>query len=113
MIFKIVQRAEWRAACRDGVFRGSAVDIRDGFIHFSTAHQVRATAAKHFKGQRDLILVAIEEDMLKPAIAWEPSRGGDLFPHLYGPLPTASALWERELPLGDDGVPMIPEDVVP
>ncbi|MGE0024079.1 MAG: DUF952 domain-containing protein [Hyphomicrobium sp.] len=112
MIFKIVQLAEWRAACRDGAFRGSAVDLSDGYIHLSTAHQVRATAAKHFKGQRDLVLVAIDEDMLKPAIVWEPSRGGDLFPHLYGSLPTARALWERELTLDDDGNPVIPEDVI-
>jgi uncharacterized protein (DUF952 family) len=111
MIFKIVEREAWRAACRDGIYRGSANDLRDGFIHFSAAHQVRGTAAKHFKGIQDLLLVAVDDAALGPALVWEPSRGGDLFPHLYDFLPTARALWEKPLALDGEGVPVIPEDV--
>lgn len=111
MIFKIVDREAWRAACREGVFRGSANDVRDGFIHLSAPHQVRETAAKHFKGIEDLLLIAVDEAALGAALKWEPSRGGDLFPHVYGFLPTSSALWEKALALDGHGVPIIPEDV--
>lgn len=111
MIFKIVDCETWRAACRSGVFRGSADDIRDGFIHLSAPHQVRETAAKHFRGVADLLLVAVDEARLGETLVWEPSRGGDLFPHLHGFLPTSAAVWEKELPLDDDGVPVIPEGV--
>lgn len=111
MIFKIVEREAWHAACREGTYRGSADDVRDGFIHLSAAHQVRGTAAKHFKGVQDLLLVAVDETALGPALVWETSRGGDLFPHLYNFLSTASALWEKPLALDGDGVPVIPEDV--
>jgi uncharacterized protein (DUF952 family) len=111
MIFKIVEREAWRAACRDGIYRGSADDLRDGFIHFSAAHQVRGTAAKHFKDIQDLLLVAVDDAALGPALVWEPSRGGDLFPHLYDFLPTARALWEKPLAVDGEGVPVIPEDV--
>jgi len=112
LIFKIVERAAWQAACGDGLYRGSVDDLNDGFIHFSTRAQVHGTAAKHFRGRSDLILVAFPADALGSALVWEPSRGGDLFPHLYGTLSTALALWERNLPLGSDGVPQIPEDLV-
>lgn len=111
MIFKIVEREAWRAACRDGFFRGSAHDLRDGFIHFSAAPQVRGTAAKHFKGVVDLLLVAIDDAALGSALVWEPARGGELFPHLYEPLLTAHALWEKPLELDGEGVPIIPEDL--
>lgn len=111
MIFKIVGREEWSAACRAGVYRGSADDARDGFIHFSAASQVAATAARHFRGVADLVLVAFDEASLGEALKWEPSRGGELFPHLYAPLPTACALWTRPLPLAEDGVPRVPEDL--
>ncbi len=111
MIFKIVEREAWNAARRDGAYRGSADDLRDGFIHFSAAHQVRETAAKHFKGIADLILIAVDEAALGAALRWEVSRGGDLFPHLYDILPTARAVWEKPLSLDGDGVPVIPEDV--
>lgn len=111
MIFKIVDGEAWRAACREGAFRGSAADARDGFIHLSAPHQVRETAAKHFKGKADLLLIAFDETALGEALVWEPSRGGALFPHLYGSLPTASALWTRPLPLDGDGVPLVPEDI--
>lgn len=109
MIFKIVGRDEWAAACRHGKFIGSVDDIRDGFIHLSAADQVQATAAKYFKGREDLVLVAFEAAALGAALTWEPSRGGQLFPHFYAPLPTSLAVWTRALPLGADGVPLIPE----
>ena len=86
-IYKICTAAEWREAERAGAYRGSAVDRRDGFIHFSTAEQAAETAAKWFAGQRDLVLVAVDADALGDALKWEPSRGGALFPHLYGELP--------------------------
>ena len=86
-IYKIVPRALWDAAIESGSFTGSPVDAADGFIHFSTAAQLHATAAKHFHGVKDLLLVAVESDALGAALKWEPSRGGDLFPHLYAPLP--------------------------
>jgi uncharacterized protein (DUF952 family) len=97
IVYKIVPAPLWHASEAAGVFAGSPVDLRDGFIHFSTGGQVRETAARHFAGVEDLLLVAVPVDRL--AIRWEPSRGGALFPHLYGPLPTASVLWVRALPL--------------
>jgi len=103
LVFKIVGRDEWREAEAAGVFAGSAVDLADGYIHFSTADQAPETAAKWFSGRTDLRLVAVEADALGPDLRWEPSRGGALFPHLYGPLPTAQALFARPLPLGADG----------
>jgi uncharacterized protein (DUF952 family) len=97
-IYKICERAAWRQAQSAGLYRGSAVDHRDGFIHFSTAAQVAETAAKHFAGQTDLILVAVDGAALGAALKWEPSRGGALFPHLYGALPVAAVHWARPLP---------------
>lgn len=87
-IFKIVPAALWREAEEAGVFTGSPVDLRDGFIHFSTAEQLQETAEKHFAGQTGLLLVAVDADQL--AVRWEPSRGGALFPHLYGDLPLSA-----------------------
>jgi uncharacterized protein (DUF952 family) len=103
LIFKIVAEAEWRAAETQGAFEGSAVDRADGFIHFSTAEQAPETAARHFAGQTGLLLAAIDADALGPALKWEPSRGGALFPHLYGALPLSAVRWARPLPLGADG----------
>ena len=108
-IYKICERARWREAEGAGVFGGAAVDLRDGFIHFSTADQVRETAARHFAGAADLMLVAVDADALGGALKWEISRGGDLFPHLYGVLPLAAVLWARPLPLGGDGEHVFPE----
>lgn len=113
MIFKIVGRETWSRACAEGAFLGSLDDVRDGYIHLSTAAQVRATARKYFRGVPDLVLVAFDEAALAEALRWEPARGGDLFPHVYGPLPTGLALWQRPLEQAADGEPIIPEDWVP
>ncbi len=98
-IFKICPAADWRQAVRTGHYVGSAVDRADGFIHLSAAHQVRETAARHFAGMEGLMLVAFPADL--DHLRWEPSRGGALFPHVYGPLPADRALWAKPLPLVD------------
>lgn len=92
-IYKICDNKEWEKALLDGRFEGSTVDLEDGFIHFSTARQVKETAAKHFAGRAGLVLLAIDSAILGDKLRWEPSRGGDLFPHLYDSLP-ASAVGE-------------------
>ena len=108
-IYKICEREVWRAAKADGAFRGSDVDLRDGFIHFSTAAQVAGTAAKHFAGQPGLVLVAVDGDALGSALKWERSRGNDLFPHLYAALPLSAVRWTRPLPDEVDGRRAFPE----
>lgn len=111
IIFKICRAAEWTQAVADGVFRGSAVDLRDGYIHFSTAAQAAETAAKHFAGQTDLVLVAVDAESFGDALKWEPSRGGALFPHLYGELPARAALWVKPLPLDNEGLHVFPAEI--
>jgi uncharacterized protein (DUF952 family) len=108
LIYKICPAALWRQAEAQGAFRGSPVDLADGYIHFSTAAQARKTAAKHFAGQRDLVLVAISSEKLKDNLKWEPSRGGDLFPHLYAPLDVTLVTSVMPLPLGADGKHIFP-----
>jgi uncharacterized protein (DUF952 family) len=98
----------WREAERSGVFRGSDADRRDGFIHFSTAAQVAETAAKHFAAQRDLLLVRINTADLGDQLKWEPSRGGALFPHLYGELALTAVSQVDDLPLGPDNRHIFP-----
>lgn len=110
-IFKLVPREEWLAAETAGSFAGSAVDHRDGYIHFSTAVQVRETASRHFAGQRGLLIVAVDPAALGEALKWEPSRGGDLFPHLYAELPLSAVLYVLDVPLGEDGAHVFPESV--
>jgi uncharacterized protein (DUF952 family) len=102
-LYKICPAALWREAEGAGVFRGSAVDLRDGFIHFSTAAQVAETAARHFAGASDLVLVQVDAGRLGDRVKWEPSRGGALFPHLYGTLDLTAVTWVAPLPLGPDG----------
>jgi uncharacterized protein (DUF952 family) len=109
VIYKIVPESLWQEARAAGVFRGAAIDLTDGYIHFSTAPQARETAARHFAGQAGLLLVAVEAAVLGDALVFEPSRGGDLFPHLYGALPLSAVLWEKLLPLGADGMHEFPE----
>ncbi|MGO8952630.1 MAG: DUF952 domain-containing protein [Rhodomicrobium sp.] len=140
IIYKLMPRTEWEAAQAEGVYRGSAHDKRDGFIHFSTAAQLAGTARKHFAGVSDLVLLAVdiaslswppseaavhsaglnaaEEELdgrVKPghdkkgdALRWEPSRGGDLFPHLYADLPIAAVKSAAPVPLAEDGTPILP-----
>ena len=106
-IYKILPRWEWEAALAARRFDGSAIDRQDGFMHFSTAEQAQETARRHFAGQEDLVVLAVEADDLGPALRWEPSRGGDLFPHLYAHLETALVRAVTEAPRGADGVPQI------
>lgn len=108
-IYKICPEKLWRKAEALGRFDGAPIDVADGFIHFSTADQVRETAAKHFAGQSGLLLIAIEEGRLPPTLKYEVSRGGALFPHLYAPLDPSVAAWVRPLPLGPDGVHVFPD----
>lgn len=112
LIYKIVPEKLWRAAEAAGVFEGSAVDLADGFIHFSTADQARETAEKHFAGQSDLLLAAIDPAKLGEALKYEVSRAGALFPHLYAPLPCAAVAWVKPLPLGENGRHIFP-DMIP
>jgi uncharacterized protein (DUF952 family) len=102
-IYKICPASSWKSAVRNGVFHGSAVDARDGFIHFSTAQQVAETVEKHFAGQRDLLLLRVDSSRLGGNLKWEPSRGGALFPHLYDALDLAAVSRVDPLPLGSDG----------
>jgi uncharacterized protein (DUF952 family) len=107
LIYKILPQAAWDEAVAAGRFDGAAIDLQDGYIHFSTAEQAHETAAKHFHGQADLVVAAFDTDDLGAALRWEPSRGGQLFPHLYGPLDPALARGVTPAPLGDDGVPRL------
>ena len=137
-IYKLITAAEWEAAWAEGVYRGSEQDQRDGFIHLSTAAQIAETARKYFSGVPDLVLLAIDTEILeslhtplpqgegatasllpggegqdggKSPLRWEPSRGGDLFPHLYAMLPSAAVQSATPAPLADDGTPITPHDL--
>ena len=107
-IYKICPTALWQAAERQSVFKGAPVDLSDGFIHFSTAEQVEETAARHFAGQKDLLLVSVDAARLGESLKWEPSRGGALFPHLYGDLALSAVTRVEPLPLGPDGRHVFP-----
>ena len=109
IIYKISDVALWNEAKRSGIFTGAPVDVADGFIHFSTAAQAAETAARHFAGRGDLVLVAVDADALGAGLRHEPSRGGALFPHLYGTLPLTAVRWVKPLPLGPDGKHVFPE----
>jgi uncharacterized protein (DUF952 family) len=111
IIYKIVPDVLWQAARETGVFKGAAVDLADGFIHFSTASQLQETAARHFAGQSDLLLVAVDGARLGADLVYETSRGGALFPHLYAHLPLSAVLFETPLPLLADGTHQFPEIV--
>ncbi|HEY4191136.1 MAG TPA: DUF952 domain-containing protein [Mesorhizobium sp.] len=108
-IYKICPEVLWREAEKNGCFLGAPVDIADGFIHFSTAAQAGETARKHFSAQKDLLLIAVDGSALGDALRYEPSRGGDLFPHLYGALALDAVTCVRALPLGADGLHEFPE----
>ncbi|HEY1721241.1 MAG TPA: DUF952 domain-containing protein [Magnetospirillaceae bacterium] len=108
IVYKICPAILWAEAERAGVFTGAPIDHKDGYIHFSSAEQTPETAAIHFKGQDSLVLVAVDSDKLGPALKWEVSRGGALFPHLYATLPLSAALWVKPMPLGPDGKHRLP-----
>ena len=108
-IYHSCRRDEWQAALRHGVYQGSSQDRAGGFIHFSTGSQVAESVARHRAGQDDLVLLQVDAGALGAALRWEPSRGGQLFPHLYGPLPLAEVRRVDELPLGPDGRHRFPE----
>ena len=109
IIYKICPADVWSAAEREGIFRGASVDLRDGFIHFSTAEQLAETVEKYFAGQDGLVLIAVDTASLGPALVFEPSRHGALFPHLYGELPLSAVDRVVPLPLGADGRHVLPE----
>jgi uncharacterized protein (DUF952 family) len=109
VIYKVCPASAWREAERQGVYRGSADDARDGFIHFSTASQLAGTLAKFFSGQSGLFLVSVDADALGQALRWEPSRGGELFPHLYGELDLGAVTAVMNMPVRSDGGHDIPE----
>lgn len=111
IIYKVCRRSAWEKAVQLGEFAGAEIDVTDGFIHFSAGHQVVETVGKHFAGQDDLLLVSVNADSLGPDLKWEPSRGADLFPHLYSALPMDKAVRVDELPLGDDGRHVFPSDL--
>jgi uncharacterized protein (DUF952 family) len=103
-IYKILTTQQWHSAQQTGVFRGAPVDLHDGYIHFSTAEQVIETAHKHFKGQDGLLLAVVDDALLGGALRYEPSRGGKLFPHLFGSLQLTVVERITPLPMGADGL---------
>jgi uncharacterized protein (DUF952 family) len=107
-IFHMCRRDEWQAATASGMYAGSSQDRADGFIHFSSAAQIVASAAKHRAGQDDLVLIEVAAESLGDSLKWEASRGGALFPHLYGGLPVAKVARHAPLPLGPDGHHVFP-----
>jgi uncharacterized protein (DUF952 family) len=108
VIYHMCHREEWQAAQAAGHYGGSSQDKADGFIHFSTGAQVKESAAKHRAGQDGLVLLIVDAEALGDALKWEPSRGGQLFPHLYGALPLAAVIAVHDLPLGPDGAHVFP-----
>lgn len=108
LIYKIATRTEWEEAEAKQVFMGAPIDLEDGYIHFSTADQARETAARHFAGQPDLLLVAVDAIALGAELKYEPSRGGELFPHLYGKLPLTAVRRVDALPLDTEGKHVFP-----
>lgn len=109
IIYKICPQSLWKEAEKTNSFTGAPIDIQGGYLHFSTAEQVKETASKHFAEQSDLLLIAIDADKLGPTLRYESSRGGDLFPHLYAPLALSAVLWVKPLPLGSDGLHVFPD----
>lgn len=103
LIYKIASQDEWAAALASGQFDGAPIDLADGYIHFSSAEQAQETAAKHFAGRGDLLLIALDDSVLGQALKWEPSRGGQLFPHLYRSFLASEILWAKPLPMRADG----------
>ncbi len=111
LVYKICPRALWERAEQAGFFQGAPIDITDGYIHLSAAGQVRETAARHFAGQSDLVLLTVDADTLGDALRWEPSRGGELFPHLYGALPCSAVVGVQPLVLDKAGAHVFPAGI--
>lgn len=107
-IYHLSRRADWDRAKAAGAYAGSREDTADGFLHFSMASQVAGSAAKHRRGEHGLVLLEVDSAALGESLKWEPARGGELFPHLYGPLPVSAVTKEFDLPLGDDGLHVFP-----
>jgi uncharacterized protein (DUF952 family) len=107
LVFKIATAREWSKAMTSGMYEGSLDDRRDGFIHLSSEEQLHGTLEKHFRDKSDLVLIAFEASRLGPQLKWEQSRGGALFPHLYGHIVVSEALWQRPLRNDENGVPLI------
>jgi uncharacterized protein (DUF952 family) len=108
LIFHLCRQDEWEEARSRGAYAGSSQDRQDGFIHFSTAEQLPGSARKHRAGQPNIVLLAVDPTPLGEALKWEPSRSGALFPHLYGELPVSAVRWTKNLPLGADGIHILP-----
>jgi len=111
IIFHICRKDEWDAAQENGIYSGSSQDKADGFIHFSASNQLIESAARHRAGQDGLMLLSVDADLLGTALKWESSRGGELFPHLYGDLPFYAVLNALDLRLGADGKHIFPDSV--
>lgn len=109
LIYHLARADEWQAQGSAGRYVGGAQDQRDGFIHFSNKDQIAVSAAKHRAGEKGLLLLAVDADKLGDALKWEPSRGGALFPHLYGAVPPDAVVWTLPLPLDASGLHVFPE----
>lgn len=107
-VYKITTRDAWAEAERTGAFSGAEIDLKDGYIHLSTATQAAETARLHFRGHENLLVVGFDAEAFDDQLKWEPSRGGQLFPHVYGVLPTRAAISATPAPLDGEGVPQLP-----
>ncbi len=110
-IYKVVTAQQWAVAQEQGEFVGAPIDLEDGYIHFSNAAQVKETVSKHFAGQLDLLIVTVDPEKLGDSLKWEPSRGGDLFPHLYAHLSMDHVEAVADLPIGKNGEHLFPSDL--
>ncbi len=108
IVYHLARDQAWRRAADTGAYQGATEDRRDGFLHFSTRDQIVESAARHKAGLADLVLLAVDAGSLGEVLRWEPSRGGALFPHLYGDLPVSAVLWAKPLPIGPDGAHQFP-----
>ena len=108
-IYKVCSQSHWDSAKGAGVFKGVAIDLSDGYIHFSSAEQLAETLDKHFSGQTDLVLLTVNADAISENLKWEPSRGGALFPHLYTDLPLEAIVAEQNLTTDVQGKFILPE----
>jgi uncharacterized protein (DUF952 family) len=111
-VYKVVTEATYLEQSRDGVFQGMPIDKADGYCHLSTASQLRDTLSLHFRGQHGLLILAVRSYDLGTKLLWEPSRGGQLFPHYYGYLPLSAVAWTAAVSVGPNGEVELPEAVV-